>query len=399
MCYSANSVKIDGITEIGKKVLLEFGFRNFYSFREGASISFRLDANCPESISLGKPFATVIGIKGANGSGKTQILKALKFISSFAHQSFSQEVDAPIPIFPFFESSEASDFYIEFLLNGVIYTYEISCNQKKVLSETLYSKIAKKIKIVERTDNEITYASKKYSGIRGVRLRSNASLISTARQYELKEFLEIANYLGDFPSNVSTSGYRERVISLTAISELLTKSDLMLEVVNDFLRDCDVGLSKVEIIEKVNPATGDKEFIPIFIHKHNDIEHPVTQHSESSGTKLLFRYLPMYIATLQLGGIAIVDEFDVHLHPQILPKILDLFTDPAKNPNNAQLIFSTHDTEILNTLGKYRSYLVNKTNNESFAYRLDEIPGDLVRNDRQISPIYRDGKIGGVPRV
>lgn len=107
----------------------------------------------------------------------------------------------------------------------------------------------------------------------------------------------------------------------------------------------------------------------------------------------------MYIATLQLGGIAIVDEFDVHLHPQILPKILDLFTDPAKNPNNAQLIFSTHDTEILNTLGKYRSYLVNKTNNESFAYRLDEIPGDLVRNDRQISPIYRDGKIGGVPRV
>ena len=83
-------------------MLLEFGFRNFYSFREGASISFRLDANCPESISLGKPFATVIGIKGANGSGKTQILKALKFISSFAHQSFSQEVGAPIPIFPFF---------------------------------------------------------------------------------------------------------------------------------------------------------------------------------------------------------------------------------------------------------------------------------------------------------
>ena len=86
-------------------MLLEFGFRNFYSFREDASISFRLDANCPESISLGKPFATVIGIKGANGSGKTQILKALKFISSFAHQSFSQEVDAPIPIFPFFESA------------------------------------------------------------------------------------------------------------------------------------------------------------------------------------------------------------------------------------------------------------------------------------------------------
>jgi hypothetical protein len=53
----------------------------------------------------------------------------------------------------------------------------------------------------------------------------------------------------------------------------------------------------------------------------------------------------------------------------------------------------------MDTLGKYRTFLVNKENNESFGYRLDEIPGDMLRNDRLISPIYNEGKIGGIPKL
>jgi len=50
-------------------------------------------------------------------------------------------------------------------------------------------------------------------------------------------------------------------------------------------------------------------------------------------------------------------------------------------------------------MGKYRTFLVNKTDNESFGYRLDEIPGEMLRNDRSITPIYNAGKIGGIPRI
>jgi hypothetical protein len=50
-------------------------------------------------------------------------------------------------------------------------------------------------------------------------------------------------------------------------------------------------------------------------------------------------------------------------------------------------------------LGRYRTILVNKENNESYGYRLDEISGDIIRNDRPISPAYNAGKIGGVPHV
>jgi predicted ATPase len=94
-----------------------------------------------------------------------------------------------------------------------------------------------------------------------------------------------------------------------------------------------------------------------------------------------------------------LDEFDIHLHPHILPKLIKLFLDPRSNPKGAQLLISTHDAEILNMLGRYRTFLVNKVENESFGYRLDELPGDIVRNDRPILPAYNEGKIGGVPRL
>jgi hypothetical protein len=69
--------------------------------------------------------------------------------------------------------------------------------------------------------------------------------------------------------------------------------------------------------------------------------------------------------------------------------------DP-KQTRSRQLLFTTHNTEIMDILGRYRTYLVQKVDNESFAYRLDEVPGDILRNDRPISPAYNDGKIGAL---
>ncbi|MEA1911137.1 MAG: ATP-binding protein, partial [Spirochaetota bacterium] len=77
----------------------------------------------------------------------------------------------------------------------------------------------------------------------------------------------------------------------------------------------------------------------------------------------------------------------------------ELFTDESINTEDAQLLFTTHNSKIMDVLGKYRTILVNKEENESYLYRLDELPGDLIRNDRPIEPIYRSGKVGGVPKV
>jgi hypothetical protein len=125
----------------------------------------------------------------------------------------------------------------------------------------------------------------------------------------------------------------------------------------------------------------------------------LTFQEQSSGTKELYRQLGLYKIALSNGKTLVLDEFDINLHPDLLPLLVDLFEDKKTNPYNAQMIFTTHHTEIMNKLGKYKIVLVNKEDNESFLYRLDEIPGDMIRNDRPITPIYNAGKIGGKPKI
>jgi maltooligosyltrehalose synthase len=83
----------------------------------------------------------------------------------------------------------------------------------------------------------------------------------------------------------------------------------------------------------------------------------------------------------------------------MLPKLLDLFDSPETNTKDAQFIFTSHITEVLEKLSKYRTYLVNKEENECYCYRLDEIGGDILRHGRAITPLYNEGKIGGVPNL
>jgi AAA15 family ATPase/GTPase len=117
------------------------------------------------------------------------------------------------------------------------------------------------------------------------------------------------------------------------------------------------------------------------------------------GTKSLYNLLALYKLALDHGGLLLIDEFDINLHPDILPHLVKLFESQETNPKNAQLIFATQNSDILDYMTKHRTYLFNKVENESFCYRLDELDHNLVRSDRPISPLYRAGRIGGVPRI
>lgn len=379
-------------------MLYEFGFRNFFSFREGVSISLRLDANCPSHISNGKAVATVLGIKGANASGKTHLLKALPFLAKFCANSFSNDPKDELLFSPFFDSTDDSDFYVEFSAGESQYRYELTCTEKEVLREAIYLKNKKTVKIFERIRNDIVFTTKKFELLKQVRLRGNASIISTAHQYEFAALDPLYKFFSRVYTNVGYSGMREKQVDLDAVSKYLHGDKDALEFVKKFLTSCDTGISNIRIIKRKNGEDKD-EYSPIFDHKNGRLTHSVTQYTESSGTKALFRDLPMYRLVLMSGGVLVFDEFDIHLHPHILPKLLELFLDEETNRANGQIIFSTHDSSILDILGRYRAYLVNKRENESFAVRLDEIPGDLLRNDRSIRTPYEDGKVGGVPRI
>ena len=380
-------------------MLLEFGTRNFFSFKEGALVTFRLDANCPRHISQGLSFTPVLCVKGANGSGKTHLLKAIAFLVQFCSSSFDNTPRGPIAVQPFFDSQDPCDFTATFSVNDSIYTYELSTTEQSVVRETIYRTIAKKSKIVERTGNKITFVTKEFNGLTSMILRENASIISTANQYGLKELKEVHTFFAACASNVSYGGLRERPLDSSTVCGLLKDDEDAFAFVKSFIRDCDVGISDIKIMTRDDDDGKGQRHFPVFIHSKDGKENPVFDTSESSGTKALFRNLGIYDAVLRLGGVLILDEFDINLHPHILPKLIDLFLDQEINKRQAQLVFSTHNTEIIDVLGRYRTCLVNKDDNESYVYRLDELPGSILRNDRPISPVYKEGRIGGVPRL
>ena len=380
-------------------MLLEYGLRNFLSFKEGVTVSFRLDANCPSSVSQGRNFATVMCVKGANGSGKTQLLKGLAFLTDFAVRSFSKEPEEPIRVDPFYGSSQSSEFFVEFGVGADVYRYELEVTPKRVTREALFRTHKKRVLLFERLGDGIERSTKAFDVLKSMRLRGNASIISTARQYGIRELEPVSRFFRGVVTNVGYDGHRDRTfLDLNAVSKLFSQSQEHLAFAVEFVRGCDIGIVDIKIAEKEVPGE-DKKYSPVFLHAVDGKIVPVSPATESSGTKQLFRSLFAYKAVLDSGGVLALDEFDIYLHPHILPRLVEFFVDPEKNSKAAQLFFTTHNIEIIDLSGRYRTYLVNKEDNVSYAYRLDEIPGDVLRNDRSIIPAYREGKIGGVPRL
>lgn len=148
------------------------------------------------------------------------------------------------------------------------------------------------------------------------------------------------------------------------------------------------------------------------IHKKYDAEKRVIgevlfelDDSESAGTNKLFDLLgPVYMSLIG-GRIFIVDELDAKLHPLMTQAIIRLFNDPTINPNNAQLIFATHDTNLL-TYGGFRRDQIYFTEKDQYGatclYSLVEYQeenGDKVRKDRSFEKDYIQGRYGAIPFI
>ncbi len=383
-----------------KKMIRKFGVRNFYCFKEGIEINFEFDGHVPDAVKKGQDVTLILGIKGANGSGKTNIIKALSFLSDFCCNSADSDLDSEALFEPFAQSKESTEFYIEFESNGSKYFYELELTKENIVKEELYRKKSRKIPILKRVLNDINFSIQELAEIETIKLRKNASIISLLKKYNFNSEMIDLNNIHDFfyyiMTNVNKEGYDDFKFNLQLLSERYSSNNKLFEFVKNIVIAADEGIKDIEIREITNEK-GKVVHFPVFWHKMNGQDFSLTFNEESSGTKRLFEKMVMYWLTLDKGGVIAIDEFDIHLHALVLPKILNLFLNDELNPNKAQFIFTAHNTEIIDCLGKYRTILVNKEDNESYCYRLDEITGSMIRNDRQITPLYLDGKIGGIP--
>lgn len=382
----------------GELMLIKFGAKNFYSFKEGVEISLSLGANCPESISKGKEISNLLCVKGANGSGKSNLLKILSFLKSFCCDSFNIKPDETILVDSFFLNSMPIEFFCEFIFMGVQYHYEVSLTEKKITFEKLSRTIKRLTPIFTRKNNQLTQCIDEFKELLKIKQRSNVSIISAAHQYEIGAIKPIYDFFTNIRSNVSWSGPVPFSADYQIISKFYNDNPEFFSNASAFIRECDLGITDIKIDELKNEK-GELYYFPIFIHDTKNEKKSLAFHHQSLGTKTLYRSLPYYTAALNFGGVLVMDEFDTDFHPHLLSKIVGLFDNKKTNKKDAQLIFSTHNTDILDYMGKYRTVLVNKEDSESYAYRLDEIPGDILRNDRLIAPIYNSGKIGGIPKI
>ena len=375
-------------------MLLGFGAKNIYSFREGFEVNLKLGAGCPNNISNGKDYTNVLAIKGANASGKTNVLKVLSFLSNFTTNSFDYKLDEEIPFFNFFENTDNTHLYIIFIEDNIEYKYELELNKTKIISEKIYKK---NILIIDRKNNKLLKTTKDYADINIIKLRSNVSLISTANQYDIDSIKTIYSLFNNIISNVGYSGMVEEFINYKKVSELYHKEEEIFNFIKDILIKSDTGIKDIIIHEKEDKETDEVTYFPIFVYEIDGVNKYLTYHEQSSGVKSLFKQLGAYKIVLNNSGVLVLDEFDINLHPDLLPILIHFFT--KNNENDAQLVFTTHNTEIMDELKKYRIIFVNKEDNESFLYRLDEVSDEIIRNDRSLINIYNSNKVGGKPRL
>ncbi len=399
-------------------MLHRYRFSNLYSFRESAEVDLRLGLREAQSDWWAKDadeqrVGKVVAVIGPNGSGKTSLLNALVFLHWFMLASFA--TNKPGETLPFaahaLATNEPSELEVEFIANvdgeQKLWKYALRLTPQMVLSETLYVRRKRWVNVFERIWNEEA-ASYDVKGLEFATLpkttindRRDASLISIGIQHGLpiaKGFAQLP-----FLSNIVAFGKEwTDLTQLQRATAFFFDNPEHQQTLNNLLRAWDLGLSEVELREFNEPDEEGNlkpKRLAVGIHTGRDEKrYQLAFVRESRGTQAAFVLLSRLIPVLAVGGVAVIDEFESDLHPHMLAPILDLFANPAFNPHNAQLLFTSHSMEVLNLLPKSQVILVEKNDfNESEAWRLDDVKG--IRSDDNFYAKYMAGAYGAVPRL
>lgn len=414
-----------------------FRFKNFQSYLDDCVVDLTVNKKAAHSyfdyeLSDGSKVAKVLGVFGANGSGKSNLIQPLAFISWFLTDSFkSLDESEKIPYFPHFSASnENTEIEIEFVFSyeeessdphpkttDMEFRYFIEFNRNRVIQEEMKVKTSRLFSSAftrSYNDKEDIYTVKKNQKYLPVKKNileqapQNCSLISYiyrmeqgAKTNEAFNLVEMVNFLFKLnDSNLNIYGRDNHFYNLSFATELFSENEKIFNAVKTLLRKYDLGLDDIKIEEVMVITSDGKEesrLIPFCIHNHNHKDKPyrLPIYQESSGTQSAYRLLASIALRLEMGGVSTLDEFDNDLHPQLTTEIINLFKDQSTNPHDAQLIFTSHSPEVLKLLRKQHVYLTEKIDCESQAWRADEIEGLKERDNLYAK--YISGALGAVP--
>ena len=402
-------------------MLLEFRCSNHRSIKEEVRFSM-IAGSDNTSEELLKEFGNIRVLRsaiiyGANGSGKSNFISALSFMQGLVSNSINHQPGQGVFQAPHKLSAKKtpSEYNIQFVRNDIRYAYGFSVKENLIQDEYLYYfPNGRQVKIFER-DGMVIKPGDRYKSVFDVSLgivKENRLFLSCAANYSnVKEVEEAFLFF-----NTDIVVYNPEINNWTEYSiELLQNNKSIKQTFVDILQALGTGIKDVKVkLEKIKFGELTQELqIPDVLkgliggQEGKRIEAKVIYDQfevdlmaeESAGIKRLFQMVCPILDILKEGKILICDEMETSLHESVIFEIVKLFQHYEKD-KFAQLIFSTHDTSLLDTdLFRRDQVWFTQLNMERATdlYSLVEIKN--VRKSENLEKGYVSGKYGAIPML
>ena len=380
--------KISNYRSIGKELVIDFSIRDSQKLGACAEINDQAINN-------------IACLVGPNASGKSNILKGIVQFLNWAYKSYSLPFYRYTGDFAthFCCKGSPTEFSAEFIDNETQYKYDASILDDVIQKEILQKRdeTTKRYSYLfnRETGKNISFSkSVKINKQDLNRLSDEVSLLSLMlglNYFEKSDFLILKKFHANLYPRMTFSG-QDSGGNLNDFSLMLQNDNILLDELIEELKVIDTGISSLELKKS-------KEWFTIITkHKIANKDYPLLMLEESNGT---LHYIETFISlskVLQDGGIFIADELEQSLHPDLTARIINRFMNKDKNPNNAQLLFTTHNPWFLQDLTKTQIFITRKNDEaETETTRLDEIAG--VRNDENYFMKYIAGEYDGRPKM
>lgn len=394
-------------------MLINFTVGNFLSFRDKKTLS--LEASSikdvgSQVIKAGKlQLLPSAALYGANSSGKSNFLDALAIFSAIISKSSSSSSVSKLAVSPFLldDSSENKPcfFEIEVLTSADNhYRYGFECTQNAITREWLYRVGSRSEKCLFVREGEEIGVMSAFAEGKGLeeRTRNNALFLSVCDAFNgpIANELVACIVIPPLPDNPQEL-FDIQVPFIQAIKDIYS------EDISKIFRNLDFSFTSFEVPSTEEETKRVKAWTThnVYDESGNVIgskRFPMSTF-ESAGTNRLFDIIYLIMDALSSGTPLVIDEIDRTMHPLITEYVIGLFNNARTNPKGGQLIFTTHDTNLLSSkiFRRDQIWFIEKDKSESSdLYCLAEFKdaeGTKVRNDRSFEKDYIQGKYGAIP--
>lgn len=359
----------------------------------------------------------VTAIFGANASGKSNLLDALRWLQDAVRHSYaSWEPGAGVPRAPFALDPDAaakpSGYAVDVVIDGLRHSYGAIVDGQRVREEWLHTfPHGRRRSVFERTAAGIKLGSA-VGDRRGLgkllerQTRPNALFLGVAAQNDLPDVQAIYEW---FRSGI-LFGSRDAVAQADLVR--LLEDDEERDAVVSLILAADLGLSDVTTVDFEAAPTMDISDVPLgmvtgylagqpaqaLVFRHGKHRAPLSLADQSAGTRSWIALVTQALTAIRRGGLLVVDEIDASLHPHLSAQLARLFREPEVNTLGAQLLFSTHDATLLDgdTLARDEVWFVDKDADTGVTdlYALSEFH---PRKNEDTEGRYLAGAYGAVP--